>query len=104
MQRSATFTEKLASDSYPSRFAQGERQPFHRPRTSMGVAGHWIHLAAVLSPLIIGELIKDPEQKWRAIRLASVGTAIASEAIWTHRMMKKREEQEERMRECESAR
>lgn len=103
MPRPANFAERLSSESTPSR-SFSERQGFRHPRTSLGVAGHWLHLAAVLSPLVIGELIKDPEKKWRAIRLASVGTAIASEAIWTHRLIKKREEQEAREEERELAR
>lgn len=72
------------------------RQPFRHSRTSLGVAGHWLHLLAVLSPLVIGEVIKDPEKKWRAIRLASVGTAIGTEALWTHRLLKRRAEEKER--------
>lgn len=79
------------------------RQPFHHPRTSLGVAGHWIHLAAVAAPLVIGEVVKDPEQRWRALRLASVGAALASEAVWTHRLMKERQKDEEAraaLKEC----
>ena len=71
------------------------RQPFHHPRTSLGVAGHWIHLAGVTAPLIIGELVKDPQARWRALRLASVGVALASEAIWSHRLMKERKKDEQ---------
>src|ERR1700680_824863 len=103
MQRPANSDDRFRPPPYPSR-PFSERQAFRHPRTSLGVAGHWLHLAAVLSPLVIGEVIKDPEQKWRAIRLASVGTAIASEAIWTHRLIKKREEQEAREQERELAR
>jgi hypothetical protein len=61
---------------YPD--AQGNRQSFRHPRTSLGAAGHWIHLAAVAAPLVIGEVIKDPNARWRALRLASVGAAVAS--------------------------
>jgi hypothetical protein len=71
------------------------RQPYHHPRTSLGAAGHWIHLAAIAAPLIIGEVVKDPEQRWRALRLASVGAAVASEAVWTHRLTKDRQKDEE---------
>jgi len=74
--------------------APNSRQAFHRPRTSLGVAGHWLHLAAVLSPLVIGELIQDPNQKWRAIRLSSAAMAVASEALWTHRLLKQRNDAE----------
>jgi len=75
--------------------AQTNRQPFHHARTSLGAAGHWIHLAAVAAPLVIGEVIKDPDARWRAMRLASVGAAIASEAVWTHRLSKDRQKDEE---------
>lgn len=93
MPQPATFTERLSTQAYPP---HQTRQAFHRPRTSLGVAGHWLHLGAVLSPLVIGELIKDPEKKWRSIRLASVGFAILSEALWTDRLMKQRKEEQER--------
>jgi hypothetical protein len=82
-----------ARTSYPDVPYGG--QQFRHPRTSYGVAGHWLHLLAVLSPLVIGEVIKDPDKKWRAIRLASVGTALASEALWAHRVMKQKEKAEE---------
>jgi hypothetical protein len=71
------------------------RQPFHHARTSLGAAGHWIHLLSVAAPLVIAEVIKDPDKKWRAMRLASVGAAIASEALWTHRLSKDRQRDEE---------
>ncbi len=77
---------------YPS---TPRRQAFHRPRTSLGVAGHWLHLATVAAPLIIAEVIKDPDAKWRAMKLVTVGSAIASEALWTHRLMKDRRKDKE---------
>jgi hypothetical protein len=64
------------------------------PRTSLGAAGHWIHLLAVAAPLVIGEVIKDSEKRWRALRLASVGAAIASEAVWTYRLTQERKKDE----------
>jgi hypothetical protein len=72
------------------------RQAFHRPRNLPGVAGHWIHLGAVLSPLVIGEMIKDPDKRWRAIRLSTAVAAVASEALWTNRLLKKRAREESR--------
>ena len=73
---------------------QFQRQPFHHPRTSLGATGHWIHLLSVAAPLVIAEVIKDPDKKWRALRLASVGAALASEALWTHRLSKDRQKDE----------
>ena len=39
---------------------------------------------------MIGECIKDPEQKWPAIRIASVATALPSEALWTNKIREER--------------
>jgi hypothetical protein len=55
-----------------------------------------VKTAGILAPLVIGELVQDPEQKWRYIRLASVATALVSEAMWTHKISKEREEARER--------
>ena len=79
----------------PCRDAHTTRQPFHHARTSLGAAGHWIHLLSVAAPLVIAEAIKDPDMKWRAMRLVSVGAAIASEAVWTLRLAKDRQKDEE---------
>jgi hypothetical protein len=76
------------------------RQAYHRP-AGLGVAGHWIHLGAVLSPLVIGEMIPDPDKRWRAIRLSTAVAAVASEALWTHRLLKKRAQEEEREHEIQ---
>ena len=68
---------------------------FHHPRTSHGATGRWIHLAGVAAPLLIGELVKDPDKRWRYLRLASVGVALASEVVWTHRLSKDRQKDED---------
>jgi len=97
--RYTELAERSSTHQYPPRAyganAPYPRQAFHHPRTSLGAAGHWIHLAAVAAPLVIGEVIKDPDKRWRALRLASVGAAIASEALWTHRLSKERRKDEE---------
>jgi hypothetical protein len=80
--------------------AQSDRQPYHNPRTSMGAAGHWIKTAGILAPLVIGEFVKDPEQRWRYIRIASVATALVSEGLWTNKIHNERKESQEREREC----
>jgi hypothetical protein len=74
---------------------------FHNPHTSLG-AGHWLKTVGILAPLVIGEVIKDPDQRWRFIRLAAVGTALLSEGLYTHRIRKEREEARARERECHS--
>jgi hypothetical protein len=99
MNRSASFTERFAPQAAVPHagFSQPtyNKQQFHHPRTSLGAAGHWIHLAAVTAPLVIGEVIKDPDKKWRALRGVSVLAALASEAVWTYRLSKERQKDED---------
>jgi len=99
MHRSPELTEDQLTLGYPPRVtypnAGHAHPPMYRPHTYLGAAGHWIHLASVAAPLVIAEIIKDPNARWRALRLVSVGAAIASEAVWTHRLIKEREMDEE---------
>ena len=48
-----------------------ERAAFRNTHTSLGAAGHWIRTAGILAPLVIGEFVKDHEQRWQWIRIAS---------------------------------
>ena len=73
---------------------QGARQAFHKPRTSLGAPGHWVHLAATLAPLAISELVEDAAKRRKAIALVSVGSALAYETLWTLREQKRREERD----------
>jgi len=77
------------------RNTHSDRQAYHKPRTSMGAAGHWIKTAGILAPLVIGELVKNPEQRWRWIRISAVATALVSEGMWAHRLQRERRECEE---------
>ena len=77
------------------------RQAFHHPHTSMGAAGHWVREAGILAPLVIGEFVKDPDKRWRYIRMASVATALLSEALWTSRIHHERQEREAERERCE---
>jgi hypothetical protein len=94
-----SFAENIArgrTSNYPrDNYAGAHRQAFHHSRTSLGATGHWIHLASVTAPLVIGELVKDPEKRWRWMRIASVAAALASEALWTHKLAKDRRKDEE---------
>jgi hypothetical protein len=73
-----------------------DRQPYYKPHTSIGATSHWIRTAGLLAPLIIGELVEDPNKRWRWIRIASVATALVSEAMYTHKIKQEREERAER--------
>jgi hypothetical protein len=69
--------------TYATNHYAAERQAFHRPRTSLGGAGHWIREAGILAPLVISEFVEDPGEKWRYIKLASIATALISQGMYT---------------------
>ncbi|HYV29160.1 MAG TPA: hypothetical protein VFA77_16625 [Candidatus Eisenbacteria bacterium] len=69
----------------------GYRHSSHRPPNEVG---HWVRTAGILAPLVIGELVKDPEKKWRFIRIFSVSAALISEGLYTHRIHRERRERE----------
>jgi hypothetical protein len=73
-----------------------ERQAFHRPRTSLGVAAHYIKEIGILAPIAIGEFVPDPQEKWRYIRLISLATALFSQGMWTARIHAERKAERER--------
>ncbi len=52
--------------------------------------------------MLIGELIADPLKYKKAIRLASIGTALAYEVLYTVREAKWREAQDAKLAECRS--
>lgn len=78
--------------------ATAERQAFRNPHTSMGAAGHWIRMGGIMAPLVIGEVINDPEKRWRWIRIAAVATALVSEGMYAHRIQQERQRCEQRQR------
>jgi len=77
---------------------------FHNAHASLGVAGHWAGLAGTMAPIVIGEFITDPTKRWRAVRLAVVGTAaaVAHEALHAISELRRRKEQETKLAECQS--
>ena len=75
-----------------------ERQPFQHAHTHIGAGsgGHWLKMAGVLSPLLIRELVHDPDKRWRYIRIAAVATALVSEGMYAHRIQQERQRCEQR--------
>ena len=73
--------------------------PFKRSKVCMGSSGHWIHMLGLLAPLVIGEVIKQPEKRWRAVRISALVTAAASEMFWRQRVRER--DREEGRRDCE---
>lgn len=88
----------------PSLDGQGpsyHRQAFHHARTSLGAAGHLLHMSMVAAPLVIGEVIHDSDKRWRAMRLVPVIGALASEALWTMKISHDRKREAEDHAELE---
>lgn len=61
----------------------------------MGAIGHWVRTAGLLAPLVIGEVIKDPDKRWRWVRIASVATTLISEGLYTTRVKRERDHSRE---------
>jgi hypothetical protein len=99
--RHTDWAERSRTHHYqnaPSSDFQGapyHRQSFHHAHTSLGAAGHLLHMSMVAAPLVIGEVIHDSEKKWRAMRLVPVLGALASEALWTMKIAHDRKREEE---------
>jgi hypothetical protein len=75
--------------------AHSHRQAFHHPQTTLGATGHLLHMGMVAAPLVIGELIHDPEKKWRVMRIVPVLGALASEGLWTLKIAHDRKREDE---------
>jgi hypothetical protein len=76
------------------------RRNHRRPQTVEGEIGHWVRTAGILAPLIIGEFVKDPDRKWRFIRITSVAAAILSEGLHSHKAYRQRESDREALEAC----
>jgi hypothetical protein len=83
----------MRSEDEHSKWQEKERQRSHpshghahrREHAVAGEIGHWVRTAGILAPLLIGEFVKDPERKWRFIRVTSVAAAILSEGLHSHK-------------------
>lgn len=74
-----------------TRAAPSDKQTRHRPPPSSAGTGHWVRTIGVLVPLVIGEVVKNPEQRWRFIRISSVAMALISEGLYAHKVHQERE-------------
>ena len=84
-QKREHYRHQYTPDSY------AEKKAFRHASNTlgfMGVAGHLVRTGGILAPLIIGEFIKDPDKKWKAIRLSAVAAAVISEALYAQHHFK----------------
>lgn len=79
-----------------------KRRGFQRPTTSLGVAGHWLHMLGVFIPVVAGELVSDAAKYKKTVRLASVGVAVGYEVLYTIREQQRHKEQEAKLVECQT--
>ena len=77
-----------------------QRRTQGRAQAVEGEIGHWVRTAGILAPLIIGELVKDPDRKWRFIRITSVAAAILSEGLHSHKAYRERERDRQALEAC----
>ena len=76
------------------------RRSHSKPPAVAGEVGHWVRTAGVLAPLIIGEFVKDPERKWRFVRITSIAAAVLSEGLHAHKNYRERERDREALQAC----
>ena len=81
-------------EAYSPPETRAGRQPVYRANTTLGVIGHMVKTAGILAPLIIGEIVKDSDKRWRWIRIASVSTALLSEGLYAQRVQEERRNRE----------
>jgi len=82
--------------NHASNHYAAERQAFHRPRTSVGAAAHYIKEVGLLAPFLISEFVEDPGKQWRYIKLASLTSALVTQGLWTARVHAERKASRER--------
>lgn len=105
-----TWTERTSEpESYPE--PQGvndtydlehhaRAQGFSNAHTSLGVAGHIVHIGAMLFPVLAAELITDAAKYKKAVKIGAVATAALYEGLYTMRELERRRKAEERAEEC----
>jgi hypothetical protein len=82
---------QMPSPHAPYRSAPSERLAFRQSHTWISPAAHWLKTAGILSPLLIHEFVKDPEQRWRYTRIALVATAALAQGLYAQRIHRERE-------------
>jgi hypothetical protein len=73
---------------------------FRNAHTSLGVAGHLVHMGAMLFPVLAAELILDADKYRKAVKIGAVATTALYEGLYTMREAQRRNRQEEKLAEC----
>lgn len=91
-QKREHYRQQYTPDSY------AQKKAFRHASNTLGFAGfagHMLRTGGILAPHIIGEFVKDPDKKWKAIRLSAVATAVFSEALYAYHQSRKNAERRE---------
>lgn len=105
-----SWTQRTATDGHPE--AQhypvddlehhARSQGFANAHTSLGVAGHIVHIGAMLFPVLAAELITDAAKYRKAVKIGAVVTTALYEGLYTLREAQRREKREAKLAECRS--
>jgi hypothetical protein len=110
-QHARTWTERTSEpESYPQSQNydtsyddlehHAKTQGFRNAHTSLGVAGHLVHMGAMLFPVLAAELINDAVKYKKAVKIGAVTTTVLYEGLYTMREMERRHKAEERAEAC----
>jgi hypothetical protein len=106
-QYAQSWTERTATPDYPEHPAAEDDLEHHarsmgftNAHTSLGAAGHIVHMGAMLFPVLAAELISDAVKYKKAVRIGSVLTTVAYESLYTLREARRRDRQDAKLAEC----
>jgi len=102
-----SWTDRTATPDYPEPPAAGDdlehharTQGFRNAHTSLGAAGHLVHIGSMLLPVLAAELITDAAKYKKIVRIGSVLTTVAYETLYTIREARRRDRQNAKLAEC----
>lgn len=102
-----SWTERTAAQDDPAAGADlydlehhARSQGFTNAHTSLGVAGHLVHMGAMLFPVLAAELITDAAKYKKAVRIGSIATTVLYEGLYTMREARRRDKQDAKLAEC----
>jgi hypothetical protein len=101
-----SWADRTTSPEYPAESGDLEHhaktQGFRNAHTSLGVAGHLVHMGAMLFPVLAAELITDAVKYRKVVRIGAVATTVLYEGLYTLREAQRRHRQEAKLAECRS--
>jgi len=86
--------------SYDDLEHHAKTQGFRNAHTSLGVAGHIVHIGAMLFPVLAAELITDAAKYKKAVKIGAVATTALYEGLYTMRELERRRKAEKEAAEC----